>query len=97
MATLPPRMSTAPNPARVFVVGPDGIVRIGAANDATARSRWRRDVALDTSTPEGLAAFIGRHGVKEAGRLMHDAMFGPGAARDADASTPLGAVAKEWS
>lgn len=45
----------------------------------------------------GLAAFIERHGVEEAGRLMHDAMFGPNSTVESPAGTPCGETARRWT
>lgn len=82
---------------RVFVVGPDGVARLGAANDSASRAQRRRNVAAATSTPDGLAAFIERHGAEEAGHLMHDAMFGPNSTVETPADTPCGRTARSWS
>lgn len=83
--------------ARIFVVGPDGVAHVGQANDPSARSKRRRDVAAATSTTDGLAAFIEEHGATEAGRLMHDAMFGPHATVETPAGTPCGEASRSWS
>ncbi len=95
MAKLPETMSSAKG-RRTFIVGPDGIVRLGAANDDVARTRRRQDVAASTSTPDGLASFIETNGLERAAELLHDAMFGRGAAADAKPGTPAGSVAKSW-
>lgn len=82
---------------RVFTVSPDGVTRIGSANDAQPRARQREAVACATSTPDGLAAFIEQHGTERAARLMHDAMFGPNSTVETPAGTPCGETARRWS
>jgi hypothetical protein len=76
-------------------VSPDGTARIVAANDSAPRKARREDVAHRTSTPDGLRDFMDEHG-DNAGRLLHDAMFGPDAARETPSNTVAGRVAAAW-
>ena len=96
MAQAPHKMSGGQF-GRVFVVDTNGVARLGPANDSSARAQRRRETAASTATPDGLAAFIERHGVEEAGRLMHDAMFGPNSTVETPAGTPCGETARRWT
>lgn len=75
----------------MFAVTPDGVVFV------VDECAMRREVtARGTSTPDGLMAFIDRHGADKAAGLLHDAMFGRQANRDAPDGTPVAGVARSW-
>jgi hypothetical protein len=90
-------MSGADPKACVFIVGSDGVARIGAANDHLARVQQRQNVAQAASTPDGLTSLIEEQGLEKAAALLHDAMFGRLAARETPADTPAGDVARRWT
>lgn len=58
-----------------------------------ARAERRAQIASETATPEGLFAFMQKHGSQIGAELLHDAMFG---GRPPPRDTPAGQTRAAW-